>query len=436
MSILQELLNIGLVDIGPDDSRFEKMQTAASALAKKFKEEPGLLIPATLVSLDDSVDEDDPMFSAAEDFVLAEWKTLRNTHANRPRELLRSVIIDARAVATNGNPEAAGVVWFTAASPLRHGQTRPGKAAPIIEKLIKGTGEIAEREAISRTGLAARTSREQTRKKETPDNVSLSVTGAITANEIFADVAGAAAPSHPQNPSPVVPPNPHTPNQGQAWSNEFSPRMTAALVKAVNLGTGRLAESVGKDVAGYLNALGKQLIDQLRDVEQLQNEMSQTHNSSRMRLDVLWWSEALYSPSLQVGYRELSLPVAAVAAAIDLTTLVPALSPASISYILGETMVRLGQILSSNKKKPVIAYLDGLADAETDFGDRFPRKPTNDARVPLLQLVGEASSGSKVSSEILRSRSGVDAALQLSSAEFAMWVFRDFQARRLLGGRG
>ena len=52
MSTLQELLNFGLVAIGSDDSRFEKMKSASSSLLAKFKEDPSLLIPATLISLD------------------------------------------------------------------------------------------------------------------------------------------------------------------------------------------------------------------------------------------------------------------------------------------------------------------------------------------------------------------------------------------------
>jgi len=52
MSALQELLNLGLVDIGSDDSRFEKIQSTVAAFTTKLKEEPDLLIPATFIRLD------------------------------------------------------------------------------------------------------------------------------------------------------------------------------------------------------------------------------------------------------------------------------------------------------------------------------------------------------------------------------------------------
>lgn len=89
MMALQELLNLGLVDIGSDDSRFEKMRAAASAFVTRLNEDPGLLIPSTLIAIDNEVDENDPLFALVEELVILEWPTLRNTHVNRPRELLR-----------------------------------------------------------------------------------------------------------------------------------------------------------------------------------------------------------------------------------------------------------------------------------------------------------------------------------------------------------
>ncbi len=428
MSTLQELLNRGLVDIGSDDSRFEKLKSAASALATRFKEDPELLLRATLISLDDSVHENDPMFAQVEELVIAEWKTLRNTHVNRPRELLRSIVVDALATATNGNAKAAGAVWNTAASPLRHGQARLGQAAPVVQKVIQDAGQFAESEAVARSGLVVPGSDKRGQEKAPFERVPFTVKGTIADEDLLKDVGRAAGPQNPQGQG-LEAPNPHWTNQAPQWSYEFTPRMTAALVKAVNLGTGRLAESVAQGVASYLSTFDAEL---LREVEQLRNDMSQMRDSSRMRLDVLWWSESLYSPSLQVSYRDLPLPVAAVAAAGDLTKIVPALAPASVCYVLGETVLRLSHILDETGDQPVSAYLKGLADERTDFGDSLPRSSTPDARSPLLDLVGEASSGQVVPPKILRSRTGVDGALKLSSAEFAMWVFRDLQARRLV----
>jgi hypothetical protein len=150
-----------------------------------------------------------------------------------------------------------------------------------------------------------------------------------------------------------------------------------------------------------------------------------------MRLDVLWWSEALYSPLLQVGYRELSSSVAAVAAAIDLTNIVPALSPASVAYVLDE-MLRRATVSIGDSKQPVQKFLDDVVDAQVEFREHLPTSSTNNMRLSLIDLVAEATIGSKVTAETIRQRAGVDPELTLSPSEFAMWIFRCAQAKRLV----
>ena len=68
--MLQELLNLGLVNIGSDDSRFAKMESAAQKLSAQFKDSPSLMITATLVALDEQVHEDDPFFELVEGLVI------------------------------------------------------------------------------------------------------------------------------------------------------------------------------------------------------------------------------------------------------------------------------------------------------------------------------------------------------------------------------
>jgi len=204
--------------------------------------------------------------------------------------------------------------------------------------------------------------------------------------------------------------------------------MTAALVKAVNLGTKRFGASLSKSLATYLSSIEERLTNEVRQTEKL---LTKSHDASRMRLDVLWWSEALYSPSLGCGYREMELPIATVAAVADIAAIVPTLSPVSVSYVLGETVHRLSRILEDEEAQPLSFYLGALAKGKIDFMKAFPQA-NPEMRLPLLGLVVDASGGVAPSEEIFRSRAGLDISLKLSSGEFAMWVFRDVQARRLV----
>ena len=60
MLTLQELLNLGLVDIGSDDSRLTKMEATGTVLVKHLLGNPALVIPATLIAIDREADADRP----------------------------------------------------------------------------------------------------------------------------------------------------------------------------------------------------------------------------------------------------------------------------------------------------------------------------------------------------------------------------------------
>ena len=120
MSTLQELLNLGLVDIGSDDSRLAKMEAAGAVLVKHLLSKPALVIPATLIAIDRDANEDDPILTLVDEQLVNEWKTIRNTHVNKPRELLRSIIIQALSVLGTENPKMAALIWHTAFSLINH----------------------------------------------------------------------------------------------------------------------------------------------------------------------------------------------------------------------------------------------------------------------------------------------------------------------------
>ena len=427
MSILQELLNLGLVDIGADDSRFEKMQAASESLSARLGEEPALLIPSTLVALDHDVDENDPVFDVVEELVLAQWKTMRNTHANRPRELLRSVLLDALSRYIDGKPQAAGVVSYTAAGPVRHGQAKLGKEAAIVERLINGAWRAAETEAVRCAGLlpAPKLIRP---KKVSAKPPTISISAAVSDDELVESVARAAGPQYPHG-HPLPDPNPQWSNSNHNWSHHFSPRMASALARSVNLGTARLTASLGSALSSYLNDLEERVADQLAKVADVSAATTASTEASLLRLEVLWWSEALFSPSLGLGYRDLPLSVAAVSTAIDLTNIVPPLAPTSVIYVLGEAVHRVAGVKGGGAGS-LGSYLDGLGE-DGALVDALPMR-SGAGRVPLLELVSEAAAGSALTKDEIAARSGVDADLQLSAADFAMWVFRDLQARRLV----
>lgn len=415
--MLQELLNLGLVDIGSDDSRFVKLEAAAKGLVERLKAEPALLIPTTLVAIDTEVDENEPIFSVVEELVIAEWKTLRNTHVNRPRELLRAIIIHSLSIVAQGKPEVAGLVWHTCISLLNHNQARFGKEGELVRTLIGDMGKQAEAVAAERTALVRLTPKKRGRKDgRSESHVKPKAFTKLQDNDVLTAIARSAGPQYPPN-TPLDSSNPHWPNTGAPWSHEFVPKMSATLVKAVNMGMERVATTVSASLEAQATRHEQQFADQLR---------------TQMRLDVLWWSEAKYSPSLRRGYRELTPAATTLAMAHDLAQLVPALAPASVTYVLGETVAALSLTDGLLERQPIEHLLSALVAEGAEVGRLFSDETSKRARMPLLDLAAEAARGSVISPGDVRSRTGVDPALKLTLQEFAMWIFRDLQARRLV----
>ena len=81
-------------------------------------------------------------------------------------------------------------------------------------------------------------------------------------NELITQVGRSAGPEYPTGKPLGDSPNPSWPNEGQAWANEFTPRMTAALVNAINLGMHQIFERV-KDA----------LADQTKSVKMLRDDV-------------------------------------------------------------------------------------------------------------------------------------------------------------------
>lgn len=431
--MLQELLNLGLVDIGSDDSRFTKMESAATQLARRFVESPSLLIAATLIALDENIEENEPFFDLVEDLVIAEWNTLRNTHVNRPRQLLRSIAISALTSAVHEDAERSAIVWNTAASRLLHDQTSLGKTSVLLTQQLEVAYSTAEREALRRAGMVVVTPKKERRKapaSSAPAAPSLS--GSIENEDVLQDIARAAGPKLPEYPE-IDDPNPHWPNQQPPhWPQGFTPRMAEALVKAVNLGTARLAESITIELATHITAMEGHLEKALRQVESLQAKLAKSEAARRMRLDVLWWSQARYSPSQKAAYSTLSCASVALVAAIDLTAMVPPLAPASVTHVLGETVAAC----TGDKRQSVLKHLEELKESSSliELDNILSRGDAKEVRVPLLAVAAEAANGSIVSEHDLRVRAGVEPELMLEPADFAMWLFREIQARRIAEG--
>ena len=411
MSTLQELLNLGLVDIGSDDSRLAKLEATAELIVEHLLTNPALVIPATLVAIDRDIDEDDPLLTLVDERLTNEWKTIRNTHVNRPRELLRSIIIHALSLLGDRTPTMAALIWQTAFSPIHHKQARFGKEGVLVGQLLQHFHDRVEDTAPARVRLSAPS------PKEHPNNAPVRSHTQLKDEDLTADVGRSVGP-HDQAGTTYNEPNPHWPNAGHPWSHEFTPRMTAALVRAANLTMNHIVTAITKN---------------LQSLEQrLTTHLESRQGATTLQLDVLWWFQAKYSPSLRHSYRDMPTAVAAaVAMAHDLATFVPAMSPTSVTYILGEAAAAVAHDFG-HAKSSLATLLHDLRTSHPPLRELIPNTTSPNGRVPLGALVAQTVTGNPAESAHVKHLTGIDPELQLSLHDFSMWLFRDIQARRLV----
>ena len=158
------------------------------AVVEHLVSRPTLVIPATLLATDREASEDDPVFTLVDEQLVREWKTIRNTHVNRPRELLRSIIIHALSVLGTDSPRMAAAIWHTAISPIDHGQARLGNEGELLRKLLQDFQKRAEDDAI------VRARRPEPRTKKRQRNIRPQAPVPLKDQELITDVGGAAGP--------------------------------------------------------------------------------------------------------------------------------------------------------------------------------------------------------------------------------------------------
>ncbi|MCY1055741.1 GTPase-associated system all-helical protein GASH [Nannocystis sp. SCPEA4] len=436
---MTEFLSEGLIEkLDGDDSRFEKLEKAASAVAKELRTKPRLLIGAILAGLNPDVPPTDPAIARAEQALNAVWKAMRSVHTSTPVGLLRAILLEACFQA--GEAKNAAVVWLTAADTLP--LMRVGRGEAAICRMLETLAERTEQVALAQPAMPAGPGVNAV-KFELRANATASPAARQTdRNQLLMRVATAAGPNHPH--ISVNSPNPYWPNQGQHWSHEFTPRMSAALADELDALSNAFAQSQVELAKRIQASLGEPLKEFNAALTEQQRWLhhalaaSKAHGQAeQLRLNILWWAEAMYSPSLRRGYRELPPPIAAVAMALDILEQVTSPAPASAAYLLAETVNRLpGAEFARQIALPDLLGLLHNASSQLSAGwlNRLGARP-NEGHLSLRDLVISSITGRDGNLAESMKRAGLGAELALSLPILARALFRQEQAVRLAGER-
>lgn len=426
---LTDLLSAGLIkDLAGDDERFAKIERATVKVAKEFNERPVLLIDGILAGINPDVPAKDPAIVLAEQALVSEWKTMHSVYPNSPIGLLRAILLAAAEQADAG-PRPA-IVWLTAADMLP--LLRPGNEGPIVRRMLTEFATKTEKLALASASINH--SDEILSPILSP--VPAQNPRAVDRDNLLLLVAAAAGPDYRSDGRSLPDPNPGWPTNQTArtWSADFADRMHSLLADELDTLSSELGERQRQLVEQLTGALDGQRTWMLEAIKH-----SHTRSQAEeVRLNVLWWSEALYSPTLRRSYRELPPPLAAVVMAIDLLDQVPKPTPASVAHLLAEVVHRLPGSAHDRKYelRPLLIELHAARDELPDDWSN-ERPPRTRGRLSLRDLVFasiSASSGTtdaSVASAIHQAGLAPDVALSLPT--LARAVFRQEQAVRLAG---
>lgn len=431
--LLTDLLAAGLIEkLDGDDERFEKMERAAKAVAEELRAKPPQMIRAILAGLDPDVPADDPAIAQAHRALVAEWKSMSSVYTSPPVGLLRAILLDACTQAGEGRN--AAILWLTATDTLP--LVRLGKEEAPVRQALKALAERTETVALAVPEMPANRPLATPKMSEPAPAVKVETTRIVDRQSLLMRVAATVGPNYRN--TPLQDANQHSPRDGvMHWSWDFAERMHKVLADELDAIAADVDKSLSEFVkqsyvnrAALLTLVKTELAHQQQWIQSTLESSARRQQAEQHRLNALWWSEALYSPSLRCGYRELKPQLAAVVMAIDLLKEVSAPSPASVSYLLAETVHRL-PAAGFDQQCPLQEILGALREARSQLpngwlDDLDPA--TAEGRLSLRDLIVLALGDRELNLTKAMQRAGLRNEIAMNLPALARAVFRQEQA--------
>jgi flagellar biosynthesis/type III secretory pathway protein FliH len=410
---LQELLILSKVDIDDSEERFGHLNKAASDIADYLRANPNETIAHVLVALNPETPEDDPVFDHAEQAVTEQWKLLRKRYQDRPRELLRPVVLAAIDRASSDNIGVFTAAALTASSILYHVGTHRDDGT--VTRIVEGWAAAVEETAVK--SWQTRLLLPEPPKPEAAPTTGLQVSQ-FSAEGFLPSIDMPAAPNFQSFPG---------------WATAFSPKISVALAATANSVTAEIAKAYTRAVEQQFQAVANAMTKYAEFAQNVAKATEEGQRAALLRLDLLWWKEALYSPSAKKSYRAIPAPGVALLMAEDILARIRIPAPQSVVAYLREAIAAV-QNDARSAKSSLADWLQRL----------HPGTPVSAIVAPPEARKGRVSLGyvlrkalhAKVSVEELRISTGLDPTLEISLADLGAWYFCDRQAEQAVAEDG
>ena len=214
------------------------------------------------------------------------------------------------------------------------------------------------------------------------------------------------------------------------WVHEFGTRTAQAVGETINHAIGGLSLE-GGDLPGIIGDMVTVMSEHLSTTL---GAVSDASAGLQRRTNLLWWKEALFSPSAGVSYREMSTADAAVLMAFDMYRHIPTFSPASVAAFLRETVMALPTIdqdqeIPIRKLVEMTRDADVLAELRTETS-KLVTAP--EGRGSILGLIGHPDAVPQIDHRRFRDLVGVQPDTMLTLPDWSVWMLRELQAARAI----
>lgn len=420
--VILDFLKAGLINVGGDDAKLEKLRETAADLADALKKTPSKTAHFALIAFDPEAPAYDPIIKDAVRTLESRWATYVNTFSGTPVTVLRAVLLDAlvQAASENDNIGVALVTLARNALPFTEAGNERAIWSEVVSEIEKRIDARAEAEWATPESISV------------PPMTFQAPAIKVSTSPVSIDKAALVKKFHaaagPQVAGQATDGNPYWPNNNQQWVAEFGNRLAETIANELGaIAKGSAIKPI--DLSGPLEGLAQTVS---AHVDGTLRAVSGATAGLQRRTNLIWWKETLYSPSARVSYRSMAPSTAAALMAFDLHRQVPTFSPASVSAFLHEVVLSLPSLKVDEKRAIHDFIMDALnSDELAPFRQAAAELvPEPVGRGPLLGIIGHAANRLPVDDRAFRDRVGVPASTKLTVPEWATWVFRELQAAR------
>jgi len=424
-SILQTYLNNQFIKTAEQEN-ITKLKSAATEVKKRLTKKKIKVIPYTLVALDPFVSEDEPIVSEVERIIVTKWSTFKNSVSqtkDKPINYIRAVILEAlNGLASDEN--FAAIIWLSGRNVISN--YKLANESNVVEEFLKNIGNKVEIASRNYWGL------KNVKADNSIPNINLNMkkanTSSLNEEVLRKGILSGAQHSGWARYSENIGENPQTPSN-QNWANPFATKAASTIAAEVNKAINKQNTNISSLTEFIQSELNNYFLSLNPYFEQLSSNIVQGVIANNKRSELLWWKEALLSTSQNKSYRSLDPIGVAITMAYDLSCFVDPIYPVSVDFFLKETLRDvLGDDIDSNKtlgdlfKSASELDLDIKKTLLGVMDDRLGRKSLGMVAANMLNEESDFNPFNEI---------GIDNKIEVSLADFTVWLFNDLQANKI-----